>query len=126
MASYRSQLFVRPILRDDMKVQVQTSFDTEPRVIKFSPRARNTPHPGLRDGQARGSKGSEKGGDDHPVDTESDNFRHRMLANGVAIVITIVLVAFGIWLATSIADLRKTQDCILMGRRNCAPIATSR
>jgi hypothetical protein len=108
-----------------MKVQVQTSLDTEPRVIKFAPRARTTPHPGLHDGQARSSKDPEKGGDDHSVDPESDNFRHRMLANGVAIVITIVLVAFGIWLATSIADLRKTQDCILMGRRNCAPIATS-
>ena len=29
----------------------------------------------------------------------------------------------GIWLAVSIADLRKTQDCVLMGRRDCARIA---
>ena len=33
------------------------------------------------------------------------------------------LTAVGIWLAVSIADLRKTQDCVLMGRRDCARIA---
>jgi hypothetical protein len=34
----------------------------------------------------------------------------------------VVLVGVGIWLAISIADLRKTQDCVLMGRRDCAHI----
>jgi len=30
------------------------------------------------------------------------------------------LIGFGVWLAISIADLRRTQDCILYGRRDCA------
>lgn len=52
-----------------------------------------------------------------------DDFRHRMLANLAAIAFTIALMAVGIWLVISIADLRTTQDCALMGRRDCAPIA---
>ena len=55
---------------------------------------------------------------------EPDDFRHRMLANIAALAFTIALTAVGIWLAMSIADLRKTQDCVLTGRRDCARIVT--
>ena len=54
---------------------------------------------------------------------EPDDFRHRMLANIAALAFTIALTAIGIWLAMSIADLRRTQDCVLMGRRDCARIS---
>ena len=57
---------------------------------------------------------------------EPDDFRHRMLANLAAAAFTVALTAIGIWLAMSIADLRKTQDCVLMGRRDCAHISTPR
>ena len=53
---------------------------------------------------------------------EPDDFRHRMLANIAAFAFTVALTAIGIWLAMSIADLRKTQDCALMGRRDCVHI----
>jgi hypothetical protein len=52
-----------------------------------------------------------------------DDFRHRMLANTAAFAFTVALIAIGIWLAMSIADLRNTQDCVLMGRRDCARIS---
>jgi hypothetical protein len=55
---------------------------------------------------------------------EPDDFRHRMLANIAASAFTVALTAVGIWLAISIADLRKTQDCVLMGRRDCVRIST--
>ncbi|MGJ4902571.1 hypothetical protein ACQR10_16605 [Bradyrhizobium sp. HKCCYLRH2060] len=55
---------------------------------------------------------------------EPDDFRHRILANIAAIAFTVALTAIGIWLAMSIADLRKTQDCLLTGRRDCARIIT--
>jgi hypothetical protein len=55
---------------------------------------------------------------------EPDDFRQRMLANVAAFAFTVALTAIGIWLAMSIADLRKTQDCVLMGRRDCAQIST--
>lgn len=56
-------------------------------------------------------------------DESPEDFRHRMLANTAALAFTIVLTVIGFWLATSIADMRKTQDCVLAGRRDCAPIA---
>jgi hypothetical protein len=54
---------------------------------------------------------------------EPDDFRHRMLANIAALAFTIALTAVAIWLAMSIADLRRTQDCVLMGRRDCVRIS---
>jgi hypothetical protein len=46
-----------------------------------------------------------------------------MLANIAAFAFTVALTAIGIWLAVSIADLRKTQDCVLTGRHDCAWIS---
>ena len=34
----------------------------------------------------------------------------------------VVLVASGIWLLGTMADVRKAQDCAAQGRRNCATI----
>jgi hypothetical protein len=55
---------------------------------------------------------------------QEDDFRQRMLANVAAFAFTVALTAVGIWLAMSIADLRRTQDCVLMGRRDCVRIST--
>jgi hypothetical protein len=76
---------------------------------KFQPRERPEPNDLSRYEQER---------------EEPDDFRHRMLANLAAIAFTIALIAVGLWLAKNIAEFRNTQDCILMGRRDCARIAT--
>lgn len=34
----------------------------------------------------------------------------------------VVLVVAGIWLLNTMADVRKAQDCVAQGRRNCATI----
>jgi hypothetical protein len=52
-----------------------------------------------------------------------DDYRHRMTMNALALVVTSVLVVSGLWLAVSIADMRKKQDCFLQGGRNCNQIA---
>jgi len=58
--------------------------------------------------------------DNDPPETE----RQRTMINiGVAVFLA-VLVGAGIWLANAIVDVRKTQDCVMSGRRNCAPITT--
>ena len=57
------------------------------------------------------------------VRDEPDDFRHRMLANIAACAFTVALMVVGLWLAKNIADLRKTQDCVLMGRRDCVRIS---
>jgi hypothetical protein len=56
---------------------------------------------------------------DAPID-----YRQRMLMNVIAIAIVTLLVGAGVWIADTIADIEKDQDCVLQGRANCAPIET--
>ena len=111
----------RPIERNDEHV-----------VLKFRPRTSAHP-PGHRDGPGhRDEPGDQANSGPAANDLfryerrrdESDDFRHRMLANLAALAFTVALTAIGIWLAMSIAELRKNQDCVLMGRRDCAQISS--
>lgn len=45
-----------------------------------------------------------------------------MMVNLAALGFTVLLAVVGVWLVIQLADLRKNQDCVLSGRRNCAPI----
>jgi len=58
----------------------------------------------------------------YAVSEEPDNYRQRMINNGLAFAFLLLLVAIGVWLATSIAEMRRNQDCVLSGRRNCAKL----
>lgn len=49
-----------------------------------------------------------------------DEDTSRAVENAVMLGFFIVLVAAGVWLLGSMADIRKTQDCAAQGRRNCA------
>ena len=111
-----------------MKNQLPIMADDEHRVLKFRPRTasrpplqrtRATAEPSPRDAPESNDLSRYERGRDEP-----DDFRHRMLANTAAFAFTVALTAIGIWLAMSIADLRKTQDCLLMGRRDCAQISS--
>ena len=109
------------------------------RVLQFRPRTSAHP-PGQREGFGGQAlprddrQRDDRQKDDRPEPNdlsryerdrdEPDDFRHRMLANVAAFAFTVALTAIGIWLAMSIADMRKTQDCVLMGRRDCARIST--
>lgn len=112
-----------------MKTQRPIISDDEHQVLQFRPRT--SPQPSGRRG----------GGIVQPLHAQPvpepldlsryeqpreppDDFRHRMLANIAALAFTIALTAIGIWLAVSIADLRRTQDCVLMGRHDCVKITT--
>ena len=53
---------------------------------------------------------------------EPDDFRHRMKMNALAVIATIVLIAVGIWIAETMAEMRKHQDCVLIGRPGCTPV----
>lgn len=109
-----------------MKTQQPIATEEEHRVLKFRPRTLAHP-PGRPGDQAPGENARGEPNDlarDERDRNEPDDFRHRMLANVAAFAFTVALTAIGIWLAMSIADLRKTQDCVLMGRRDCARIST--
>ena len=85
--------------------------------------------PFQRHGQAR-SHVPPRVADDSPVESVGkyahsegpDNYRQRMINNGLAFAFCVVLVVIGVWLATTIAEMRKNQDCVLSGRRNCANV----
>src|SRR5882757_2775828 len=47
---------------------------------------------------------------------------NRTVENAVMLGFFVVLVAAGIWLLGTMADVRKVQDCAAQGRRNCATI----
>jgi hypothetical protein len=112
-----------------VKTQQPIASEEEHRVLKFRPRTLAHP-PGRREDP--GGPALEEDSPPEPNDlsryerdrSEPDDFRHRMLANVAAFAFTVALTAIGIWLAMSIADLRRTQDCVLMGRRDCGRIST--
>ena len=112
-----------------MKTQQPIASQDEHRVLEFRPRASARP-PGRKAGL--GNQVPERDIGHEPNDlsryerdrSEPDDFRRRMLANVAAFAFTVALTAVGLWLAMSIADMRRTQDCVLMGRRDCARIST--
>lgn len=54
---------------------------------------------------------------DEPID-----YRRRMIMNLIALAILASLVGLGVWIADTISDLQRDQDCLMQGRSNCAPI----
>jgi hypothetical protein len=53
---------------------------------------------------------------------EPDDYRHRMIMNVAGLLVTVALIVTGLWLADSLADLRREQDCVMSGRINCAQL----
>jgi hypothetical protein len=116
-----------------VKIQRPIASDEEHQVLQFRPR-----NPALTPGWRRdlNAQAPQSDAEREPNDLSRyeqprnqdrdapDDFRHRMLANIAAFAFTVALTAIGIWLAMSIADLRRTQDCVLMGRRDCVRITT--
>jgi hypothetical protein len=45
-----------------------------------------------------------------------------MIMNVIALAIVTLLVGLGVWIADTISDLQREQDCLMQGRSNCAPI----
>lgn len=56
------------------------------------------------------------------VEAENINYPQRMLMNAIAVAVVTLLIGVGVWLADTIADMERDQDCVLQGRQNCAPI----
>jgi hypothetical protein len=68
-------------------------------------------------GPVRDLSGYERTTQDGP-----EEYRHRMAMNGLGALVLIALMAAGWWIADSMANLRKNQDCALSGRKNCEKI----
>ena len=53
---------------------------------------------------------------------EEEDYRHRMVVNGLALAFCIVLAIAGAWLVNEIAEMKRIQDCVLSGRAGCIPL----
>jgi hypothetical protein len=95
------------------------SSDNEPRVVSFprgraGARAPVTARPAVAD-----LRKFEQGAD-------SDDYRDRMIVNAAAFLFVIALIGAGLWLADTMAQVRKNQDCVLSGRRGCTPVEVTK
>jgi hypothetical protein len=94
------------------------------RVLRFQLRRRASPQ------RPRGSAATPDGSGTEPIDALAQyededrnvDYRHRMLMNVIAVMIVVLLIGAGVWMADTIADMQKVQDCAMQGRQNCAPI----
>lgn len=51
-----------------------------------------------------------------------EDYRHRMIVNSAAFLFVVALIGAAVWLADTMADMRRNQDCVLSGRRGCTPV----
>jgi hypothetical protein len=60
--------------------------------------------------------------DRYPQSDEADDYRHRMLTNVAGLAVVALLIVAAVWIADTMASMRKNQDCVLSGRRGCTPV----
>jgi hypothetical protein len=59
---------------------------------------------------------------ERPPNETADDYRHRMITNAIVAVVVVLLIGAGWWIADTMAQMRKNQDCVLSGRRGCTPV----
>jgi hypothetical protein len=102
-----------------MKPQEHGPDEERGRVVLFRPRLPRARNDNLRGREAWRSPVEDVG---KYARGEQDDYRHRMVNNILAFLVLCLIVYCGIWLADTMAQLRKDQDCVLSGRTNCSPI----
>lgn len=98
----------------------QESEESKGLVLPF--RRREAPHAQREKPRPQGTGAPVEGLEKYAETSEPDDYRQRMVNNVLAFVFCILLVAAGVWIADRIAEMRKNQDCVLSGRRNCAQV----
>lgn len=93
--------------------------DSERRVVSFR-RGIADRHPLVTDPPPVDDLAKFEGGAD------IDDYRHRMMVNVAAFVFVIALIGAGLWLADTMARMRRNQDCVLSGRRGCTPVEVTK
>jgi hypothetical protein len=94
----------------------QASSTTDDRIVSIRTRRRYQPADTTK------MSASSDGLDHYARSGEPDDFRHRMTVNAIAFLFVAALVVAGLWLADTLATMRKNQDCVLSGKRGCTPV----
>ena len=96
-----------------------SSSQPERRVVKFrrDPASARAPTPGPLpvEDLAKFERGA-----------DADDYRHRMIVNAAAFLLVVALIGAGLWLADTMASMRRNQDCVLAGHRNCTPVEVTK
>ncbi|MBY0382949.1 MAG: hypothetical protein K2W78_13635 [Xanthobacteraceae bacterium] len=91
--------------------------NSDHRVIDFQPRGKKA---SVTEKPAASSEANRSAGRHRaPID-----YRQRMMANLAAAAFAVILAGVGVWLVTTLNHMRQTQDCIVMGLRNCGDSST--
>jgi hypothetical protein len=56
-----------------------------------------------------------------PPESASD-YRQRMLVNAAVFVLVLGLIGAALWIADTMAEMRRNQDCVLSGRAGCTRV----
>jgi hypothetical protein len=87
-------------------------------VLPFRPRATPQPIEAFRNLSSDESPVQDIGKYDRGSD-DPDDYAHRMKMNAIAVLALAVLIGGGMWIVDTMVQMRKNQDCVLSGRRNC-------
>lgn len=96
-----------------------TPSNRDPQVINF-----RTRRPGASPGPASPDRDELSAYARRPEDPSE--YRHRMAVNAAVGLFVVALIGIAIWLADTMADMRRNQDCVLSGRRGCTPVEYER
>ncbi len=59
----------------------------------------------------------------YSAQTESaEEYRQRMWVNAAVLLVVVALIGAALWLADSMATMRRNQDCVLSGRPGCTHV----
>lgn len=97
-----------------------TPSDGDHQVISFRTRRPSRSRP-----DNQGSDGADLSAYARKPEDPAD-YRHRMAVNVAVGLFVAVLIGIAIWLADTMADMRRNQDCVLSGRRGCTPVEYDR
>jgi hypothetical protein len=90
----------------------ETQSDNQPRVVPF---------PGVRNKTPRPPKADDLS--DYTAKPEPvSEYRQRMLVNAAVFLVVLALIGAALWLADTMATMRKNQDCVLSGRPGCTHV----
>lgn len=103
-----------------MNGQNSSSSEPDNRVVNFPHGGPATRSPGKPPDPVE-TLAKYEGGREEPSD-----YRHRMIVNAAAFIFVVALIGAGLWLADTMASMRKNQDCVLSGRRGCSPVEVNR
>ena len=92
--------------------------ESEPRVVHFRRRPGGAPPPASAPGSARDTDLSTYARS--PEDPAE--YRRRQAVNAAVFLFVVLLIGAAVWLADTMADMQRNQDCVLSGRRGCTPV----